>query len=75
MGYNTPTLVPVLVEGLLQYIVNTLQADSMPGLLAVQVPPRAETVSVLLSTFQLLFPVPLFLVKHRSPCYIPRAIT
>ena len=61
----TPTLVPVLVEEVLQYFANNLQAESMPMLPAAQAPPGTETVFVRLCTFVSHFLAPLFLTERR----------
>ena len=57
----TPTLVPVLVEEVLQYFANNPQADAMPMLPAAQATPGTETVFVRLCTFVPHFLAPLFL--------------
>jgi hypothetical protein len=57
----------VLVEEVLKYFANNLQADSMPMLPAAQAPPRTETVFVRMSTFFVPhFLAPLFLAEQRS---------
>ena len=57
---------PVLVEEVLQYFANNLQAESMPMLPAAQAPPGTETVFVRLCTFVPHFLAPLFLAERRS---------
>ena len=60
----TPTLVPDLVEGVLQNLANNPQAESMPMLPAAQAPPGTETVFVRLCTFVPHFLAPLFLAEQ-----------
>ena len=62
-----PTLVPVLVEEVLQYFANNPQADSMPMLPAAQATLRTETVFIRLCTFVPHFLAPLFLAEQRLP--------
>ena len=68
----TPTLVPVLVEEVLQYFIDNPQVDSMPMLPTTQATPRTETVSVKLCTFVKHFLAALFLAECRLPKAMPK---